>query len=188
MSQSAAKTSSPAVRRAPRISADYESARSTADNLNLWANADALSADAAISVGVRRRSATARRHEVANNSYLKGAQLTIANDTIGVGPTLQMNVKAGDGVTEAEAQEINSFIEDEYDARAREIRQAEKLRTCRASRFETGESFLMFVYNPRLRPPGQARHRRHRGGPVRRPRLRRQRLRGRPAVERRHPA
>jgi capsid protein len=141
MSQSAAKTSSPAVRRAPRISADYESARSTADNLNLWANADALSADAAISVGVRRRLRNRSRHEVANNSYLKGAQLTIANDTIGVGPSLQMNVKAGDGVTEAEDAGRPQLVPRGRIRRwAREIRQAEKLRTCRASRFESGES------------------------------------------------
>jgi len=49
-----------------------------------------MSADAAATVEVRRTLRNRARYEVANNSYARGIVLTLANDTVGTGPRLQM--------------------------------------------------------------------------------------------------
>jgi hypothetical protein len=81
------------------------------------------------------------RYEVANNSYLAGILDTLANDTIGTGPRLQM-------LTGEEA--LDSTIEEEFADWADEIDLAEKLRTLRRARCESGEVLAMFVTNPGL--------------------------------------
>lgn len=81
------------------------------------------------------------RYEVANNSYARGISLTLANDTIGIGPRLQM--------TTADSGQ-NRVIEAAFSSWAREIRLAEKLRTMRMARFADGEAFALLVNNPAL--------------------------------------
>ena len=46
--------------------------------------------DAAASPAVRRTLRNRARYEVANNSYARGIVLTLANDSIGTGPRLQL--------------------------------------------------------------------------------------------------
>lgn len=58
-------------RRARFIRARYDAATSTENNRRHWANADALSADAAASPEVRRTLRNRARYEVANNSYAR---------------------------------------------------------------------------------------------------------------------
>ena len=91
---------SPAASRAPHgggsrggrrlVVAKFDSAKTTPENRKHWANADGLSPNAAINPEVRRVLRNRARYEVANNSYAKGIVLTLANDTIGTGPRLQM--------------------------------------------------------------------------------------------------
>src|SRR4051812_13483911 len=77
--------------RTPRtIQARFDAAQTTNDNKRHWAAADGLSAKAANNVAVRRLLRTRARYEVANNSMLTGIVDTLANDTIGTGPRLQM--------------------------------------------------------------------------------------------------
>ena len=125
----------------PRMRGRYDAAANTDENRRHWANADALSADAAASAAVRRTLRNRARYEVANNSYAKGIVLTLANDTIGTGPRLQMLTRS---------DEVNNEIEHEFGRWAREIALAEKLRTMRMARAQDGEAFGILVNNPAL--------------------------------------
>ncbi|MCC6320040.1 MAG: phage portal protein [Phycisphaerales bacterium] len=149
-----AASSSPAASRAshgsgPRggrrlVVAKFDSAQTTADNRKHWASADGLSPNAAINPEVRRILRNRARYEVANNSYAKGIVLTLANDTIGTGPRLQM--LTGDA-------EANARIEDAFEAWSRAVDLPGKLRTMRIARAETGEAFALLVNNPGVASP-----------------------------------
>ncbi len=121
------------------VVAKFDSAQTTADNRKHWANADGLSPNAAINSEVRRVLRNRARYEVANNSYAKGIVLTLANDTIGTGPRLQM--LTGDA-------EANARIEDAFEQWSRAVDLPGKLRTMRMARAETGEAFALLVNNP----------------------------------------
>ncbi len=128
----------------PRIAARYDAAMTTDENRRHWANADHLSANAAMSPEVRRTLRAWARYEVANNSYAKGIVLTLANDLIGTGPRLQM-------VTDE--AEVNRIIEREFARWAKAVRLAEKLRTMRMSRATDGEVFVLLATNPEIDAP-----------------------------------
>ncbi len=113
----------------------------TEDNRRHWAAADGLSARAANSPEVRRILRNRARYEVANNSYARGIVLTLANDTIGTGPRLQMLTANA---------EANRRIEQEFSRWARAVGLAEKLRTMRMARAQDGEAFAILTSNPRL--------------------------------------
>ena len=116
----------------------------TEDNRRHWANADALSADAAASGDVRRTLRIRARYEVANNSYARGIVLTLANDTVGTGPRLQLP-------TESDA--VNRQVEKDFDLWASEVGLAESLRTMRMARAQDGEAFAILATNPALGHP-----------------------------------
>jgi lambda family phage portal protein len=126
------------------VVAKFDSAQTTPDNRKHWANADGLSPNAAINPEVRRILRNRARYEVANNSYAKGIVLTLANDTIGTGPRLQMLT------SDAEA---NARIEDAFEQWSRAVDLAGKLRTMRLARAESGEAFALLVSNPAIASP-----------------------------------
>jgi len=133
-----------ALVRSGALRARYDAAVTTEDNRRHWAHADALSADAAASADVRRILRNRARYEVANNSYARGIVLTLANDTVGTGPCLQL-------LTDSEA--INRQVEKEFDLWAQEVGLAEKLRTMRMARAQDGEAFAILANNPALEHP-----------------------------------
>ena len=130
---------SPAASRAPHgggsrggrrlVVAKFDSAKTTPENRKHWANADGLSPNAAINPEVRRVLRNRARYEVANNSYAKGIVLTLANDTIGTGPRLQMLTDDADA---------NARIEDAFEQWSRAVDLPGKLRTMRLARAESG--------------------------------------------------
>jgi lambda family phage portal protein len=131
-------------RRATRerlLVARFDAAATNDENRRHWANADGLSPDAAASMDVRAILRSRARYEVANNSYARGIVLTLANDAVGTGPRLQL-------LTPDAA--ANTRIEREFMRWARSVRLAEKLRTMRMSRCESGEAFAILTSNPRL--------------------------------------
>ena len=130
--------------RIPLLRAKYDAALTNDENRRHWANADLMSANASANPMVRRVLRSRARYEVANNSYAKGIVLTLANDCIGTGPRLQM-------LTDDPA--ANRRIEQAFARWSLSIRLAEKLRTMRASRAESGEVFGMFVANPMVDSP-----------------------------------
>lgn len=126
------------------IRAKYDAAQTTADNRNHWANSDNLSARAANDPGVRATLRNRSRYEVANNSYARGMSLTLANDTIGSGPRLQMVGKN---------KEANRIVEKAFLAWSNEVDLASKLRTMRLAKFQDGEAFALLATNPNLTGP-----------------------------------
>jgi lambda family phage portal protein len=126
--------------RAP-IRGRFDSAVTTEENRRHWAYADGLSPTAAVSVPVRLILRNRARYEVANNSYAKGIVLTLANDVIGTGPRLQM-------LTQDDA--ANATIEQAFGDWADSVGLADKLRTMRMARADSGEVFGVLINNPLL--------------------------------------
>jgi len=127
-----------------RVRGRYDAAATTEENRRHWANADLLSADGANSAEVRRILRARARYEAANNSYARGIVLTLANDTIGTGPRLQM-------LTDDAA--ANRLVEAEFWRWADAVGLAQKLRTMRMARCESGEAFCLLTANPKLDSP-----------------------------------
>ncbi len=131
-----------AIKRSGRaIRGRFDSAVTTDANARHWAEADGLSPDSAMSSAVRKTLRNRARYEVANNSYAKGIGLTLANDTIGTGPRLQV---------QTENPEVNRRIEQAFQRWAHQINLGHKLRVMRLARYESGEAFAMMVTNPAL--------------------------------------
>jgi lambda family phage portal protein len=126
------------------VVAKFDSAQTTAENRKHWANADGLAPNAAVNPEVRRILRNRARYEVANNSYAKGIVLTLANDTIGTGPRLQMLTDDADA---------NARIEDAFEQWSRAVDLPGKLRTMRMARAESGEAFALLVSNPAVMSP-----------------------------------
>ena len=126
---------------ARKVIARFDAASSGGENARHWLNADYLSADAEANADVRRTLRTRARYEVANNTYAKGMLLTLANDTIGTGPRIQM-LSGND--------KLNSEIERAFMRWAVEIDLAAKLRTVRMARCQDGEAFILLANNPKL--------------------------------------
>lgn len=127
-----------------RLRGRYDAATTTDENRRHWANADLLSADAANSCRVRTVLRSRARYEVANNSYARGIVSTLAFDTIGTGPRLQMLT---------DDQVANRVVEKEFARWSDAVGLPEKLRTMRMARAESGEVFAMLVANPRVDSP-----------------------------------
>ena len=126
------------------VRARYDAAQTSIDNSRHWANADALSADAAASSAVRNILRMRARYEVSNNSYAKGIVLTLANDCIGTGPRLQMLT---------DNPSLNNAVEAAFAKWAKAVRLADKLRTMRMAKATDGEAFAMLTANPKLKSP-----------------------------------
>jgi len=124
------------------IRASFDAAQTTDSNRRHWANADALSADAAASPEKRRIIRNRARYEVYNNGYARGLVNTIGNDVIGKGPRLQMQTKDA---------KLNDFIENEFASWARAARLAQKLKTMRIAKGQDGEGLGVLFTNLPLR-------------------------------------
>jgi hypothetical protein len=127
--------------RARRVRAFYDAAQTTADNRRWWANADALSARGANSPGKRKTLRERSRYEAANNCYAGGIVKTLAEDTIGTGPRIQLT-----GLDSEDA----ALVEREFREWCKAIGLADYLQTMRRARSVDGESFAILKDNPQL--------------------------------------
>ena len=132
-------------RRGRDLRARYDAAQTTSENVRHWSLADALSADAANSPEVRERIRNRARYEIANNTYAKGAVLTLAGDVIGTGPRLQLYNPPSE-------KKARRLIQD-FQMWAEETSLAEKLLTAAYAKIGDGESFLVMTSNPGLSSP-----------------------------------
>lgn len=133
--------------RARLLRAKWDAAQTVNENARHWANTDSLAADAAASYTVRKTLRERARYEVANNSYARGIVLSLANDTIGTGPRLQLLLDTEPRVSE--------LLEREFAAWAAAVKLPRKLRTMRMARCVDGEAFALLVGNSRLKQPVQ---------------------------------
>jgi lambda family phage portal protein len=132
------QTPRPAV--VPVVRAKYDAAE-RGDDYKHWANADAFAADAALSPMVRRTMRNRARYERANNSYLAGISATLANDLIGTGPRLQLDIGDDDAARQVERLFFDWGWLVDLPA---------KLRTMREALVTDGEAFALMISNPRL--------------------------------------
>lgn len=128
------------------VQARYDLAQTTPENARHWAGADGLSARAANSAEVRYRMRTRARYERDNAPYAQGMVLTLANDTIGTGPRLQM-------LTDDDA--TNRRIEESFLAWSEAVGLPEKLRTSKQAKTVDGEAFGLLTSNGRINHPVQ---------------------------------
>ena len=133
------------LRQRSALRARFDSSNSALDPKH-WAAADSLSADAALSPGVRKALRERSRYEVANNSYARGIVLTLANDIVGTGPRLQM-------LTDDDT--FNREIESMWREWCASVDFSQKLRLVHQSRVEAGECFIALTTNPRVMHPIQ---------------------------------
>ena len=124
------------------LRARFDAAQTTKDNAKHWSAAEFLSADAEADSNVRKILRTRARYEVQNNSYARGIVKTLAEDTIGTGPRLQMLL---------EDEETNRKIEHDFQMWAKKTHLALKLRTIRMARCQDGEAFALLARNPMLK-------------------------------------
>ena len=124
------------------VRARFDAAQTTKDNAKHWSAAEFLSADAEADPNVRKILRTRARYEVQNNSYARGIVKTLAEDTIGTGPRLQMLL---------EDEETNRKIEHDFQVWAKKTHLASKLRTIRMARCQDGEAFVLLARNPMLK-------------------------------------
>ncbi len=124
------------------IKARFDAAQTTKDNARHWAAAEFLSADAEADPQARKILRTRARYEVQNNSYARGIVSTIANDTVGTGPRLQMLL---------ECEDANRRIEHDFAVWAKRVHLPAKLRTIRMARCQDGEAFVIMAQNPNLK-------------------------------------
>lgn len=135
----AKKSASPIVR---WIRGRFDAAQTTKDNQRHWSAAEFLSADAEADSHVRKILRVRSRYEVQNNSYARGIVSTLANDSVGTGPRLQMLL--GD-------EDVNRLLEHDFQVWAKKVHLAAKLRTVRMARCQDGEAFIILAQNPNLK-------------------------------------
>tara|TARA_R110000868_G_scaffold25944_1_gene100518 strand:- start:7795 stop:9447 length:1653 start_codon:yes stop_codon:yes gene_type:complete len=125
------------------IQARFDIAQTTSENRKHWANADSLSARAAISPAVRRVVRIRSRYEAENNSWYAGILRTAVNHIVGNGPRLQMltaNIEA------------NQRIEKAFRRWAMKIDLADMTRTMVEAYWRDGEVFVMRSKRPQNFP------------------------------------
>lgn len=130
---------SPASR--PAVQGRYDAAQTTRNNQEHWQWADGFHANVANSLEVRQQLRNRSRYEFANNSYANGIIKTLANDTVGTGPRLQV-------VSEDDA--FNAALEARFNEHSNRIGLAGKLRTMDQAWTRDGEAFGRFITNPRI--------------------------------------
>ena len=126
----------------PRINARYDSAQTTDEYRNYWANADSLDADSANSRGVRLRLMQRSRYEAGSNGYFDGMLKIHANYMVGTGPTLRCQT-GNDG--------FNRVIETQWIRWSKRVQLRRKLWTMAHAKMQDGEAFAILRTNPRLR-------------------------------------
>lgn len=123
------------------LTAAYDAAQTTTNNAKNWRWADALDADRANDLPVRRTLRERSRYECLEaNSYAKGMVHTLALDVIGKGPSLQVTT---------ENEEANTKIQNHWKAWAKAVRLGRKLQTMRIAKCVDGEAFAELVTNRR---------------------------------------
>lgn len=119
------------------IEAAYDAVGYGSVTANSWGNADHLSADEANNPGVRQEARRRSRYECLEaNSFLKGAIHTVAQDLVGRGPRLQLQLPD---------EAANKQVEALWKSWAKATRFAKQLRTTVIARVVDGEGFGLFT-------------------------------------------
>lgn len=150
----------------------YDSAQTTDDNRNHWAQADGLSANAANSPEVRRVLRNRARYEDDNNPHANGLICDVAEDTVGTGPRLQLEVKGQDvDFGTPLPSDLSRQIEQRWKAWCKASGLTDHLLTAVSTEARDGEVFLFNFINPKSKDPVQLAIRLYEGDQIATPSL-----------------
>lgn len=125
--------------RGDRRQARYDAAQTTDSNRRHWAQSDTLSARQANNLFARSKLRERARYEVGNNGYAEGLDQSLANDTIGIGPRLQVQFPV---------PAWNKAIEERWCSWCKAIGWTEKLQVMTKAKNHDGEVFGLYFTNP----------------------------------------
>lgn len=126
------------VRQLARVQGKYDAAQTTSQNELHWQWADELSPHAANTLAVRKKLRSRSRYEVANNGYLMGIVLSLCQDFVCSGPTLQ--------ITDPRfSEQQKRIIEKAWLRRADKIKLRRKLWQLRRAKIVDGEAFAFRI-------------------------------------------
>lgn len=135
-------------RRGPRqvtaaapIRARYDAATDLPETRNIWSATDALDADGANSLGVRRRLRERSRYARASDGECSGMVRSQSHYVIGLGPTLRV---------QTQSPGFNAMVEAAWQRWWRACKGARKLRTMDKAKTGDGEAMATIHSNPRL--------------------------------------
>lgn len=134
----------PSVLRRMLKATSYDAAQPGGPNERHWSAAGSMSARQANSPTVRETLRNRARYEVANNSLLRGMVDTLADDTIGEGPQLQVLQ-----MSRTDAQRLEWAWHDWSDR----VDFWSKMRLLRKARTVDGEVFAVMTSNPAIEGP-----------------------------------
>lgn len=135
-----------AYARGRRAHLRYDAAAMDSDNVRHWMRgADALSADSANSLAVRKRIRSRVRYEADNNGYLTGIADTMQDDLIGQSPRIQLNRL---GIPDKLAQRAEAEWMEWCDAAA-----LDQLQIMARAKIIDGEAFGLQTANRALHTP-----------------------------------
>lgn len=130
------------------IKGRFDAAQTTDGNYRHWANADFLSARAAHDPWTRSKLRSRSRYECANSGYFQGLVQSIAQDTIGSGPRLQLTLPDN---SPDQARMVERAWADWCNDETVDL--ATKLRIAKESELRDGESFILLTTNPAIASP-----------------------------------
>lgn len=130
-----------------RILASYNAASVSPDMLQAFAGSDSLSADAAMRRSARLLIASRARNEFANNSFAYGIVTTLANDTVGRGPKLQLFHPDDDAAYSPRQEEKLQRRERRFRRWCRQVGMNSLLRCARIAKALDGETFIVMAEN-----------------------------------------
>lgn len=141
----------------------FDAAATSDENKNHWANADALSANAANSPDVRYKLRNRSRYETGNNGYAKGLNVGRANDTIGTGPRLQLvlpetwtdpDFQRPMRIDPQTAADLARVVEQKWQDWCDLVGFTDDLHVMDRSETREGETLAVFITNPQLPETG----------------------------------
>ncbi len=130
------------------IRAAFNSASMSESSQRNFAGSDYYSADAAMRRHIRLLISSRARNEFANNSFAYGIVSTLADDTVGTGPRLQLENDAP--LSDDKAATLQS-IERRFHNWADDIELNSLLRCARIAKAVDGETFIRLLVNPGAR-------------------------------------
>lgn len=130
------------------IRAAFNSASTSESSQRNFAGSDFYSADAAMQRHIRLLISSRARNEFANNSFAYGIVSTLADDTIGTGPRLQLENDTP--LTDEKAASLQA-IERRFHRWAGQVELNSILRCARIAKAVDGETFIRLLVNPGAR-------------------------------------
>lgn len=138
-----------------KVRGSYDAAQTSPENEDYWAWSDALNANAANSVEVRKTLRERARYQRDNDGHMGGLVERISRDLVGTGPRIQLALPAtwidpDFGTEMTTPPDAAHRVERLFGQHCRTVGLSRKLRVLHEARLVDGEGFAVMVTNPQL--------------------------------------